>query len=63
MKQNRDLLIKALLAVAAIIVIFSSLSRIMGSNSKTLSQYAEENPEIAYKQSEASEVIEDSSMD
>ena len=48
MNNYRDILLKGLIALAAIIVIFTALSRIFLNGSDTLSDYAEKNPELAY---------------
>lgn len=60
--MNKGPIIKMLILLTAIVIIFSSLSRLLGNHSKTLEDYAKENPEIAYKQSEtaATETTEDS---
>ena len=44
MNDNKNTLLKGLLAIAAIIVIFSSISRIFLLNSETLAEYAANNP-------------------
>lgn len=51
MNQYRDILIKGILVITAIIIIFSSLSRLLLGNSDTLAEYAEKNPELAYQES------------
>lgn len=51
MKNYRELIIKAGIAIAAVIIIFTSISRLFLSGSDTLSEYAEKNPELAYKES------------
>ena len=51
MKNYRDILIKAGLALAAIIVIFTAISRLLFTGSDTLADYAQKNPELAYKES------------
>lgn len=50
MNHNRDLLLKGLLAIAAIIVISVAFSRLLLNGSDTLSEYAEKNPELAYQE-------------
>lgn len=49
MKNSRELIIKALIAIAAVIIIFSSISRLFLNGSDTLAEYAEKYPELAYK--------------
>ncbi len=51
MKNYRDILIKAGIAIAAIIVIFTAISRLLFTGSDTLADYAQKNPELAYKES------------
>ena len=51
MKNYRDILIKAGIAIAAIIVIFTAISRLLVTGSDTLADYAQKNPELAYKES------------
>lgn len=51
MKNYRDILIKAGIAIAAIIIIFTSISRLLFTGSDTLADYAQKNPELAYKES------------
>lgn len=46
---NKKKILKMLAALAAIVIIFSSLAKLLGGNTKTLSQYASENPEIAHQ--------------
>ncbi len=53
MKNYRDLLLKGLLTIAAIIVIFASISRLLFTGSDTLAEYAEKNPEQAYQENTA----------
>lgn len=51
MKNYRDILLKGLLAIAAVIVIFASISRLFLAGSDTLSEYADKNPQTAYQDS------------
>lgn len=48
MKDNRTLIIKALLSIAFIIIIFSSISRLFYANSDTLAEHAAKNPPPVY---------------
>ena len=49
MKNYKDLILKGLVAIAAVIVIFTCISRLLLTGSDTLSEYAEKNPEAAYQ--------------
>ncbi len=53
MNEYRNIILKGLLAIAAIIIIFSGLSRMFLSRSDTLADYAEKNPQLAYGESTA----------
>ena len=55
MNHYRDHLLKGLIALAAIIIIFTCISRLFQAGSDTLSDYAEKNPEQAYSTSSPSE--------
>lgn len=57
MKNNRDIILKALIALAAVIIIFTSISRLLYTGSDTLSDYAQKNPDLAYM--ESTEVSDD----
>lgn len=48
MKVNRTALLKLFLTLTAIVVIFGSLAKLLGGNSKTLAEYAKEHPQTAY---------------
>lgn len=50
MKSNKETLIKMLVTVGCVIVIVASLNKLLGGNSMTLSEYAEQYPELAYKE-------------
>lgn len=52
MKQYRDLLIRAGILLAGIIIIFSCISRLFLAGSDTLSEYAQKNPQLAYNESQ-----------
>lgn len=46
--EVKNKMVKAAVTLALVIVLFSCLSRVFSSGGQTLSQYAEENPELAY---------------
>lgn len=50
MNLDKKKLIKLLLTLTVITIGCASLAKLWGINSKTLSEYAEENPEIAYRE-------------
>lgn len=52
MNIDKNNLLKGLATVVCIIVIVVGLSKLLGGNSRTLSDYAAENPDIAYRQTE-----------
>lgn len=58
--MNRNAIIKMLLLLTAIVIIFSSLSRLLGGHSKTLEDYAKENPELAYQEKESEPIASSS---
>lgn len=55
MSMNRNTLIKLLCALTAIVVIVTSLSRLLGGNSTSLLDYAKDNPEARQTREESSE--------
>lgn len=55
MKSNKETLIKMLVTIGCVLVIVASLNKLLGGNSMTLSEYAEQYPELAYKETEVNE--------
>lgn len=49
---DRNKVIQMVVILAAVIVVFSSLSKILGGNSTTLLDFASENPDLAYPDTE-----------
>lgn len=51
MNHHKNTIIKMIIMLVAIIIIFGSLSKLIRGHSKTLAEYARENPDLAYKES------------
>ncbi len=58
MKSNKETLIKMLASIGCIIVIVVSINKLLGGNSMTLSEYAKQHPELAYKETVVDETEE-----
>ncbi len=58
MKSNKETLIKMLASIGCIIVIVASINKLLGGNSMTLSEYAQQHPELAYKETVVDETEE-----
>lgn len=61
MNSNKEKLIKLLVTLTCIVIIVASLNKLLGGNSYTLADYAQEHPEFAYRQTEVDETEETTS--
>lgn len=60
MKIDRNKILKMVIILALICVLVSSLTRVSKQNSQTLEDYANQNPEIAYLESQPDKTVSDS---
>lgn len=60
MNIDKNKLLKTLLLLTAITLISASLIKLLGGNSKTLEEYAQENPDVAYRESSVEKASDNS---